>query len=159
VIRRILVALDGSPRAPGVMAAAIEIGKRFGATLIPFRAIQIPPEVPPAAHVPQSDPLAQHMEHAAIDEILPLLEGLDVVWEVPVIGHGQPWRAILAAAEEENVDLIVLGSHGYHGLDRVLGTTAGKVANLARRSVLIVHNRLDPPNSDALLSSGDEEVP
>ena len=38
-------------------------------------------------------------------------------------------------------DLIVLGSHGYHGLDRLLGTTAGKVVNLARRNVLVVHGR------------------
>jgi nucleotide-binding universal stress UspA family protein len=49
------------------------------------------------------------------------------------------YRAILRAAEENAVDLIVIGSHGYRGLDRVLGTTAGRVANLAQHNVFVVH--------------------
>jgi hypothetical protein len=53
----------------------------------------------------------------------------------------QPWRAILAAADTVDAELIVLGSHGYHGWDRILGTTAGKIANLAQRNVLIVLDR------------------
>ncbi len=142
MIRRLLLALDGSERAAGVLAAAVEVARRFEATLIPFCAIQIPPEFPPAARASHADPLASHLEHEAAQAILRLLENVDVKWEAPVIGQGQPWRAILEAAEEHDVDLIVIGSHGYHGIDRVLGTTAGKVANLARRNVLVVHNRV-----------------
>ena len=45
----------GGPRrfraSRGVFAAAVEIARRFDATLVPFRAIHIPPEFPPAAHV------------------------------------------------------------------------------------------------------------
>jgi nucleotide-binding universal stress UspA family protein len=37
-----------------------------------------------------------------------------------------------------DVDLIVIGSHGYGALDHVLGTTAAKVVNHADRSVLVV---------------------
>jgi nucleotide-binding universal stress UspA family protein len=48
-------------------------------------------------------------------------------------GHLRPARAIGA-------DLIVIGSHGYGGLDRVLGTTAARVVNHADRSVLVVRN-------------------
>ncbi len=51
---------------------------------------------------------------------------------------GTPWPSIERAAMEEDVDLIVVGSHGYSGLDRVLGTTAAKVVNHADRSVLVV---------------------
>jgi nucleotide-binding universal stress UspA family protein len=51
---------------------------------------------------------------------------------------GVPWQAIDRTAEEENVDLIVIGSHGYDALDRVLGTTAAKVVNHAKCSVLVV---------------------
>ena len=54
---------------------------------------------------------------------------------------GQSWRTILEVADEVDADLIVIGSHGYYGIDRVLGTTAGKVANLARRNVLVVHEQ------------------
>ena len=52
------------------------------------------------------------------------------------------WDGICRAAREEQADLIVIGSHGYHGLDRVLGTTAAKVVNHADRNVLVVRNSL-----------------
>jgi nucleotide-binding universal stress UspA family protein len=41
-------------------------------------------------------------------------------------------------ATDENVALIVIGAHGYQGLDRMLGTTAAKVVNHADRAVLVV---------------------
>ena len=56
MIGKLLVALDGSARAPGVLAAALEIATRFGATMIPFRALTIPPDFPPSAHVERGDP-------------------------------------------------------------------------------------------------------
>ena len=159
MIRKILLALDGSERAAGVFAAAVEVATRFDATLIPFRAIQVPPEFPPAAHSSHADPLPVHLEHEAVAEMLRLFENVEVKREAPVIGQGQAWRAILEAGEQHDVDLIVLGSHGYHGIDRVLGTTAGKVANLARRNVLVVHNRVDPPSSQALLAERSRDGP
>jgi universal stress protein F len=49
-----------------------------------------------------------------------------------------PWDGICRAAREQAADLIVIGSHGYGGLDRLVGTTAGKVVNHADRNVLVV---------------------
>ena len=46
----------------------------------------------------------------------------------------------VSARAPENVDLIVIGSHGYGGIDRVIGTTAAKVVNHADRSVLVVRS-------------------
>ena len=51
---------------------------------------------------------------------------------------GSPWSTIVATARELSADLIVIGSHGYQGVDHVLGTTAAKVVNHADRSVLVV---------------------
>ena len=41
----------------------------------------------------------------------------------------------------DTADLVVIGSHGYGGLDRLLGTTAAKVANRAPCSVLVVRGK------------------
>jgi nucleotide-binding universal stress UspA family protein len=41
-------------------------------------------------------------------------------------------------ARSVEADLIVIGSHGYAGFDRLLGTTAAKVVNHAHCSVLVV---------------------
>ena len=59
--------------------------------------------------------------------------------EVRIDETDQPWRAIVAAGDAVNAALIVLGSHGFHGWDHMLGTTAGRVANRASRNVMIIH--------------------
>ena len=51
---------------------------------------------------------------------------------------GTPWSAICDEAKKIKADLIVIGSHGYGTLDRILGTTAAKVVNHAECSVLVV---------------------
>jgi nucleotide-binding universal stress UspA family protein len=151
VIERILVALDGSPRSAGVLAAAAEIGRRFDAELLPLRVVFIPAEFPPSAHVPHGDPLRVHVVDEAGRALAALVASVTGVrFGAPTVLQGQPWRAILQAAADLDVDLVVIGSHGYHGLDRVLGTTAGKVANVADRNVLVVHDRGSqlPPEDD-----------
>ena len=61
--------------------------------------------------------------------------------QVLVIGYGDPWRAILEAANRLDVDLVVVGSHLYHFPDEeLLGTVAGTLANRGTRNVLVVHS-------------------
>lgn len=141
MIRRILVGLDGSPRASGVLAAACAMAERFDAVVIPFRAVMVPPEFPPMAHVTHGDPLAAWLDESAHEDLSRLAASLTVRSEPPAVGYGEPANAILAAAEEHDADLIVIGSHGYRRLERILGTTAARVVNLSRRHVLVVHER------------------
>lgn len=142
MISRILVALDGSARAPGVFDAAVELAARFRASLHPFRAVTVPPEFPAAAAGSRPDPLASHLLECAEEELVEIVADAPPGVHVapPVVRFGQPWRLILAVADEVDADLIVVGSHGYHGLDRILGTTAARVANVANRNVLVVHD-------------------
>jgi nucleotide-binding universal stress UspA family protein len=60
---------------------------------------------------------------------------------VPVAIQGEPiWRRIVAAADEAEASVIVLGSHGRSGLSAVLmGSVATSVASHTDRRVLIVH--------------------
>jgi universal stress protein A len=51
---------------------------------------------------------------------------------------GSPKEEILRVAAERGIDLIVIGSHGRHGLGRLLGTTATAVLNDAVCDVLAV---------------------
>jgi nucleotide-binding universal stress UspA family protein len=57
---------------------------------------------------------------------------------------GAPWEAICKAAEGLEADMVVVGSHGYSGIDRVIGTTAAKVVNHCPCSVLVVRERARP---------------
>jgi nucleotide-binding universal stress UspA family protein len=146
MIRKILVGLDGSPRAASVFEAALEIAVRFGATLQPFRAVFVPPEFPPAGAGGRSDPLPAHLSKRAHEDLVRLAaraSALHITILPPLVRVGDPSKLIIDVSEELDVDLIVIGSHGYGGLDRILGTTAGRVANLAHRDVLVVHERAD----------------
>lgn len=137
-MKQILVALDTSARAAGVFDVAAELAGRFEATLHPFRAIRVPPEFPRPDRESDADPLLAHIADAAVADMRKLAaRAPNVDAAGPTTKAGQPWRMILEAAEELDVDLIVVGSQG---LGRVLGTTAGKVANMAKRNVLVVHS-------------------
>jgi universal stress protein A len=51
---------------------------------------------------------------------------------------GVPHQEIVSIAEREKVDLIVLGSHGRHGLALLLGSTANSVLHDAKCDVMAV---------------------
>ena len=53
---------------------------------------------------------------------------------------GQPADVLCELAEELSADLVVIGTHGYDRIDRVLGTTAAKVVNRAPCSVMVVRD-------------------
>ena len=140
-VRSILAALDESTRAPGVFAAATEIARSFGGQLSLVRVLVIPPDIPPAAHT-HPNGLEGKLERDARAELDALMQSApDVAFGPPVVVEGDPWRRILEVAKDLDVDLIVAGSHRYHGMDRVLGTTAARLVNRADRNVLIVHDR------------------
>lgn len=50
---------------------------------------------------------------------------------------GQPADVVLDLAESVSADPVVIGAHGDHVLERVLGTTASKIVHRAKCSVLV----------------------
>jgi len=142
---RVLAALDGSSRAPGVFEVAANLAERLGARLYLFHAIFVPPEFPAAAAGGtgvDGDPLVGHLGEQAWRRMRTLAEARPgVAVEEYLLGSGQPWRAILECADRIDADLIVIGSHGYSRVERMLGTTAAILANRSQRSVLVVHEK------------------
>jgi nucleotide-binding universal stress UspA family protein len=141
-MKNILVALDGSPRSPGTLAAAIAVAQAQGGKLVLLRSVGLPPDIPQDFWKTTDEPLLAVLERHAktyLDEqvkaVPPELRGGSGI----VIGV--PWQAICDTAQRDKVDLIVIGSHGYGGLDRLLGTTAAKVVNHAPCSVLVVREQ------------------
>ncbi len=147
MVRRILVAVDDSARAPVVLEAALEQARLTHAELRFLRVVAIPHDFPPAAYLATGDPLPAYM-HKVAEERLHALVGdvRDVRWEIAIVESHAIAETILEHATEYRADLIVIGSHGYAALDRLLGTTAAKVVNLADVDVLVVH-RAPAPHS------------
>jgi universal stress protein A len=76
--------------------------------------------------------LAQLSEHHGIDA-----HTIDIIL-------GRPATEIRRKAEEISADVIVLGTHGRHGLGRMLGSTANGVLHGAPCDVLAVRVRREP---------------
>lgn len=137
-LKRILVALDGSPRSEGVLAYAVSLARFASATLVLFRSYGIPPDMTlawPASDEPLEEALRKQA-HTYLDQCaLSVPAGLLVEVQVAL---GVPWQAVCVAARGQNVDLVVVGSHGYSGVDHLLGTTAARIVNHADRPVLVV---------------------
>jgi universal stress protein F len=140
----ILVALDGSPRAESVLAGAVGVARSRRAQLVLMRSIGVPADIPQDLWRSTDESLLDLLERRAraflaqCDEKVPVeMRGGTVV----VIGS--PWQSICDTAHSVRAELVVIGSHGYSGIDRLLGTTAAKVVNHAPCSVLVVRGRPD----------------
>jgi universal stress protein F len=143
VMKRILVALDGSPRAPRVLEAAARLAELAGGKLVLYRAITVSPDLPRQVLVETDRRLEDVLLATARDDLAGAAAHLRPhLVEKLVTAFAIPWDGICRAARECEADLIVIGSHGYGGIDRILGTTAGKVVNHADRNVLVVRNSL-----------------
>ena len=70
-----------------------------------------------------------------------LAESLGISAENRWLVWGSPAREISLFAEQRAVDLIVVGSHGRHGLALLLGSTANSVLHHAKCDVLSVRLR------------------
>jgi nucleotide-binding universal stress UspA family protein len=143
-MKRILVAIDGSPRESLILRTALDLAERVDARLILYRAVGIPPELPPAALAVHPDDVPRLLEDIARRHLEELAARLPDNRRGGVhVDLGVAWRGICDAARAERADLIVIGSHGYSDIDRIIGTTAAKVVNHADRSVMVVRQ---PPN-------------
>ncbi len=141
-MRRILAALDDSRRTPLVLQTAMDLAKQSRASLILFRAVDVPPEFPPAAALGLRDGLRPKMiadARSTLDELANQPRSLGIETSIEIVVSSETWRAIIDAAEARGADAIVVGSHGYRAIDRILGTTTARVADHACCLVIVVH--------------------
>ncbi len=143
---KVLLAMDGSPHSH---AALVEFatrpwphGTEVQILTVIHPAIPLfmePTLVVVAAHVEQVDGLyreAPALVNAARDVIRGALPGVLVTTKIL---EGIPKDTIVQEAQDWGADLIVMGSHGYGRVRRVvLGSVAGAVVAKAPCSVLVV---------------------
>jgi len=138
-MNRILVALDHTPRAKEILAVAIDLAKRTNAKLRLLRCVGLPPELPANVWALPPAQVTEQLLQNAKKELEQDGTGLPPeLFDGATVHVGVPWDTICTVAKDEDVDLIVIGSHGYDIIDRIVGTTAAKVVNHADRSVLVV---------------------
>ena len=136
-LANILVATDFSAPAQVALAYAAAIARRYESKL--FVVHVLPSEIypPPPARVAAGSPQEQFAEKA-MEELLasPSLEGIP---HQGLFGQGEIWDALADMIRRHEIDLVVTGTRGKKGLDKViLGSAAEEIFRLAPCPVLTV---------------------
>ena len=138
--KKILVPTDGSEFAKKAQKHALFLSKVSGAELIAVSVTEnnFVNGLPLDDEVYQLNQILKERSEENLKEFDKLNE--DDLKITHVIREGSPARVILEVAEDEDVDLIVMGSSGKSGFDRfIMGSVADKVVNSAKCAVLVIH--------------------
>lgn len=137
--RHILLAVDFAPEIDHVVEKAKDMARQNRARLEVVHVVEYTSSMYPA-DIPLGDDL--QMDSYLVDQAKSDLQKLlkkhdldEVSWYVEL---GIPKHEIVRVAKERGVELIVLGSHGRHGLQLILGSTSNAVLHLATCDVLAV---------------------
>lgn len=140
--KTILIAIDRSAEADEVVRAAKDIVGDSDAALSLITVITPVGNAFGGAYGMMASSTAVNIEQEAVElakknqSAIEKKFGIQCKKKAVVIGH--PAREIRNLAEASNADLIVIGSHGRHGLGLMLGSTANGVLHGAPCNVFVV---------------------
>jgi nucleotide-binding universal stress UspA family protein len=151
MFKRIVVGVDFNEPSLAALEYARRLARRFDGSISVLHVLQ-----PVANEVyAYSREMVDNWERSAYDrlwELFPAAERTEFGGRAEV-RVGTPVEAILSFAEEQNADLIVLGTHGRGPIKHLfLGTVAERVVRLAPCPVLTVGQ----PAADALKTLGGQ---
>lgn len=138
--RHILVALDLGEESAAVLEKARQIAEQSAARLTLVHVIE-PLSLSYGNDIPLDlTNLLDEIVQQAKDRVAELTKkfSLHVDSKDQCIIYGRPEREVHRLAEESDVDLIVVGSHGRHGLALILGSTSTGILHGSCCDVLAV---------------------
>lgn len=136
---RVLAAIDFAHDNSAVIDRAVEVARRYQAELTLLHVVE------DAALYQGDDPQffdAVSIQTELVKRASERMNAVRAQVALPDvktrIEKGAPRHEIVRTADDGNVDLIVIGSHGRHGLQLLLGSTANGVLHSATCDVLAV---------------------
>ncbi len=139
VYSNILIAVDFTPATDTVTRQAMDLGRAFKARLSLVHVVEfVPLDLSNDLVLPQEVEIDQELVEMAGRRLQALAENLGVDQSACFVSQGSTRREIIHLAKERDVDLIVIGSHGREGIQRLLGSTANAVLHGAPCDVLAV---------------------
>lgn len=139
-IKNILVATDFNHCSEVALARALAFAERFEATVHLLHVYTLPGLPDGAALSSSSIDDAEQVARRKLDEVARTSAGTRYLGQL-LVRMGDPASVIILVAEELQAELIVLGTHGRRGLNRLLlGSVANAVVRTAPCSVLVARD-------------------
>ncbi len=139
--RRVLVPLDGSPLAEGILPFILEIAGPLDMEVVLLRVVTpVPPTVVEGSRFVEVDDV-QRRQAEARDYLSTLATDLGArgLKSTRLVRTGEPVAEILAGAREVGADLIAMTTHGRSGLGRLLfGSVAEAVLRESETPVFLM---------------------
>ncbi len=138
--KNILLAVDFFEHCEAVANRAKDLAIKYQAQLSIIHVVDSLPitDAGYGTDIPFNMDLTAELMAGAKERLAKLAKKLAVTEERLWLEMGSPKTEIVRVAEENQVDLIVIGSHGRHGLALLLGSTANGVLHHASCDVLAV---------------------
>ena len=140
--KHVMAAVDLSDEANQVLAEAQRVAGDHGAKLSLITVVkpltQVYGGLDMAAYTQASVNFEREAQSQAVEQLKALGAGIGVAGEDVHAVIGAPAPQIVDTGKDLGVDLIVLGSHGKHGLGLLLGSTANGVLHHAECDVLTI---------------------
>ena len=136
--KKIMLAVDLTEESKPVAERALALVKAYDAELHLVHVIE-PLSLAYGGDVPMDlSSVQEQIQDQAKSHLAEFASGMSVPPEHQHLIFGRPESEIQRVADEEGADLIVVGSHGRHGLALLLGSTANGVLHGAMCDVLAV---------------------
>lgn len=145
MFQHILLPADGSDSAQRAIDKALGLARAFGSRVTAIYVID-----PYAFSGVGTDFAYGHAEYlsaasaegkTALAQVSALFEAAGVATDTALVEAHSVSKGILAKAQEVGADLIVMGSHGKRGLEKlVLGSVTSQVLSHAHLPVLVVRD-------------------
>lgn len=144
IYQHILLAVDFAPDSEIVIQRARELAQLHGARLSLVHVTEyVPVDMANELVLPQEMELDQELNELAVKRLAEVAERIGIATADQHVLQGNTRGEIQRLAEDTKTDLIVLGSHGRQGIQRLLGSTANGVLHGAPCDVLAVRIRAD----------------
>ncbi len=136
--KKILVGLDLSDESQYVIEQAAGLAKAYDASLTLIHIIE-PLTFAYGGDIPMDlSEVQNQLQKQATEELARLGKTYNIPFESQIIQVGQPASELQRIAEQNNIDLIVVGSHGREGIALLLGSTSNSVLHGCKCDVLAV---------------------
>ena len=135
---RIIVGVDGSANSVAAVQWAAGLAAATGAEVVAVHAVGLLDRIGPSTERMPAQAHLDEIRQAFETEWCAAFDGTQLRSR-RLLRNGTPVMALLAAADEEHADLIVVGSRGLGGFPQLLlGSTSTQLAQHSSRPVTIV---------------------
>ena len=157
-MKRILVPTDFSDHAEYALRVAAQIARENNSEIVLLHMLELPHQASDAVGSGHDIPEIMFFKNKVISNLEELMEVdyLEGITVSEIIQFEKAFEGILAVSKTNNIDFIVMGSHGSGGFQEMfIGSNTEKVVRFSDVPVLVIKNKMDNFKADNFVFASD----